>query len=98
MESRLPRSSTPTCSACSVLLLNHYTSSLSTPSSTLNATIVLDAVNTVNSACGGSLIAYNNVSMPNGAGPSSRAGIGGGTSIALLAMAGVAILPMFWTA
>lgn len=84
---RLPRSSSPTCSPCSALLLNQFTSSLSSkPSSTLNSTLILDAVNTVNTACGGSLVAYNNVSIANAAATPRAAVVSVTLTVAALAL------------
>lgn len=60
----LPKTSTPTCSACSALLLSQYMTSDST---TLNMTTVQSAVNTVNTACGGGFVVYNAAAVHSGA-------------------------------
>ncbi|KAL7421850.1 hypothetical protein Q5752_003621 [Cryptotrichosporon argae] len=53
----LPSTSTPTCSACSRLLLNHLAYSAAN-TITLNATIINDAVSAIDGACGASFVSY----------------------------------------
>lgn len=54
----LPYTIKPTCSNCSALLLQHYSESLSS-TSTLNGTLVSEAINVVKDACGGAFVNYN---------------------------------------
>ncbi|ORY32781.1 hypothetical protein BCR39DRAFT_521504 [Naematelia encephala] len=53
----LPSTTTPTCSKCSEQLLNLYMLNLAS-NSTMNATIINNAVNTVNSKCGSAFVTY----------------------------------------
>lgn len=55
---RVPRTSTPTCSKCSGLLLNHYSTSLSSHSS-LNSTIIRNTADTINAACGNTFVSFD---------------------------------------
>ncbi|ORX35798.1 hypothetical protein BD324DRAFT_80651 [Kockovaella imperatae] len=52
---RLPASSTPSCSPCSLRLLELYAQSTASSSSSLNTTIIQSAIDRVNGACGASL-------------------------------------------
>jgi hypothetical protein len=57
-DDSVPRTSKPTCSKCSSLLLNHYSNSLSS-NSAMNASIIRSAADTVNAACGNSFVSFN---------------------------------------
>ena len=54
----LPASSKPTCSKCSQQLVTHYSESLDT-TSTLNGTILQNAINAINSQCGAAFATYS---------------------------------------
>lgn len=81
---RVPSNSTPTCSKCSALLLGHYSESQSS-TSTINGTIVSEAINVVNSACGRTFVNYN--ASYSGASTSARFPSIEGLSVMLLIIA-----------
>ena len=87
---RLPSTSTPTCSKCSGLLLQHYSESLQikTTTTTLNATLVSMAVDTVNEACGTAFVNYNAAAISRAPAAGSRYS---GWSL-VVAMVGVMLL------
>ncbi|KAK1924318.1 hypothetical protein DB88DRAFT_546339 [Papiliotrema laurentii] len=62
----LPGTSKPTCSKCSSLLLNHYSESLDA-TTTLNGTILQNAINVVNAQCGASFAALSTTSKSGAA-------------------------------
>ena len=65
-DPRLPPTSTPTCSKCSSLLLNHYAQGLDTAPG-LNGTTLQTAINTVNNQCGAAFATYS-AAVPGAAG------------------------------
>lgn len=65
-DPRLPPTSTPTCSKCSSLLLNHYAGGLDTAPG-LNGTILQTAINVVNNQCGAAFATYS-AAVPGAAG------------------------------
>jgi hypothetical protein len=80
----VPSSSTPTCSKCSSLLLNHYAQSLD-ETSTMNGTIVQAAINKVNSHCGPAFATYS-ASSKSAANPRIHLGSWPGIATAALGM------------
>lgn len=54
----LPSSSTPTCSQCSALLMNHL-GSWSSNTTTLNSTIISSAASAINAKCGSNFVSVS---------------------------------------